>query len=291
MPDDSGVLASQLRQVGVPDHQVLELVRLLLAVAADEPAAHRAEVLEALLGKQVGQLFERGSVFEPSDFVIGPGHGAVPLLALLRARTVVERYWSDLGLPEEVRHDTAAEIGRQTTKTERVNGYVGLADAAWVETVFRGGFAQIGRLQFELINDEGRKQYVLNTHIPEGGPLGAEAVADSLKGGRALMSVAFPQYGPIRMAVCDSWLLDPQLAKLAPGSNIARFQELWTLDGSGPGDSEVLYFVFDLPRGSVATIAELLPGLLPHTRLQRSLVDFWRVGGTMRCHTGSLQLP
>lgn len=190
-----------------------------------------------------------------------------------------------------MRAATLAEIGRQTNKTRRVRGHAGFQDAAWVETVYRGGFANVGRLQFELAHDEARREYVLNTHVPAGGPLAPDVVAESFRRAREVMDAAHPEFGPFRAAVCNSWLLDPQLGDLLPGSNLARFARLWALEDSTPGDGEVLFFVFDVPRGSGDRLAELLPGLPIRSRLQRAVVDLWRAGGELRCHRGRYELP
>lgn len=280
-------LRHRLRAVGVRDEDVTELVPHLQAVG-EHP---RRGELAAALRAQVGNLYERGSAFEPADFQIGTGLGSVPLLALLDVCDDVDDYLRSRGLPADVRAATLAEIGRQTTKTRRVRGHAGFQDAAWVETVYRGGFANVGRLQFELLHDQSHGEYVLNTHIPAGGPLVPDAVAESFRRARDVMDAAHPEHGPFRTAVCNSWLLDPQLEDLMPGSNLARFAGLWALEDSTPGDGEVLFFVFDVPRGSGDRLAELLPGLPVHSRLQRAVVDLWRSGGELRCHRGRYELP
>lgn len=286
---ESGATAEALRAVGVPEEQVPDLVQLLGAIPS-ETADRVAELVAGLEG-QLGRIFERGSVFEPADFDAGPGRGVVPLLALLQVSGAVDRYLHGRGVPDDCRRATLAEVGRQTAKTQSVRGWVGLQDAGWVETVFRGGFVNVGRLQYELLYDDARDEYVLNTHIPAGGALRPGDVTESLRRGREVMAAAFPEFGPLRTAVCDSWLLDPQLAQLLPGSNIAEFGRLWELANSGPGDDDALYFVFDVPRGNGGRVAELLPGLTANSRLQQAILDLWRSGGSLRHHRGHLALP
>lgn len=280
-------LAEQLRAVGVHDDDVAAVLGPLEALA-NHP---RRAVLAAALRTQVGRVLERGTVFEPSDYELGDVVGALPLLALLDVVAEVGAHLRERGVPDEVRADTLAEIGRQTTKTRRVRGVAGLQDGGWVETVYRGGFCNVGRLQFELRHDDARGEYVLNTHIPAGGPLLQSEVVESLRRGREVMGAAFPEYGPFTTAVCNSWLLDPQLIDLVRGSNLAAFAAMWELEDFEPGDGEVLFFVFDAPRGSGDRLAELLPGLEVRSSLQRALVGLWRSGGRMGVHRGWLTLP
>lgn len=196
--------------------------------------------------------------------------------------------WTSSGsyYPEDIRRATAAEIGRQVEVTHRVHGWVGLTDAKWIEILFRGGFAQVGRLQFELMHDEYRVDYGLNTHISAVGHLDLDAVRDSFTRGRELFARAFPEYGPITLAGCNSWLLDPQFGELLPDSNIARFGRMWEPEDSGPGDGEVLFFVFDVPRGLGDRLHAIRPRLTARTRLQKVVLEHWDAGGHFRTHRG-----
>ena len=289
MEFETAAIEELLGAVGVPGEQIPDLVHLLGAALPE--TADRVEELVTGLQSQVGRIFERGSVFDPADFDAGPGRGAVPLLALLGASSAVDGYLRGLGVPADCRRETLGEIGRQAAKTQSVHGRVGLQDAGWVETVFRGGFVNVGRLQYELLHDDARGRYVLNTHIPAGGALSAEDVAESLRRGREVMEAAFSEFAPLTTAVCDSWLLDPQLADLLPGSNIAEFGKLWELEASGPGDDDGLYFVFDVPRGNGGRVAQIHPGLTANSRLQAAVLSLWRSGGGLRHHRGHLELP
>ena len=71
-----------------------------------------------------------------------------------------------------------------------------------------------GSLQYELIREgEG---WVLNTHIPAEGAMGLDAVRASLARARETMQAAYPEVGPLREAVCHSWLFDRRLDVLLP---------------------------------------------------------------------------
>lgn len=280
-----------LHAATVPVEHQEELLALWEAVAADEVTRVRADELAASLRDRLGRFADCASVFGAEDAEAGPGRGAVPLMALLTVLSEVDASWRDRGLPDDVRSATAGEIRRQIDKTLRVTGRVGLEDFRWVETVWCGGFAQIGRLQYELIRDEVSGEWLANTHIPAEGPLSPAAVEGSLGRARGVLGTAFPELGPIREAVCDSWLLDPQLADLLPGSNIAAFGALWRAGSSQPCDGEGLYFVFDLPRGQDDRLAEILPTLEPKSRLQAALLELWRRGGHLYQCRGRLTLP
>ena len=266
-----------------------EGVRALLEpVHADHVLRGRATEAAAEVVAHLGDVFGRETAFREGDHALGPGRGAVQMYALLLASREVESYWRGLGIPTAVRQATVGEIARQFDKTIRVTGEFGFDDAGWVEVVWRGGFCQVGRLQFELIREGG--SVALNTHIPVGGRLSPESVTESLRQGRDLMGYAFGQWGPFSTAVCDSWLLDPQLADIVPGTNIALFGSRWDARPAAPGDGEVLYFAFDHPRGCGDRIREIVPGLSPSSRLQERLVEFWRSGGSLRCWRGTLDL-
>ncbi len=269
-----------------PEHEA-DLLGLLRAVMADEAARARAEELAAALADQVGRYGERGTVFAPDDADLGPGRGSVPLVALLAVLPEVDRSLRERGIDDGARAATLGEIRRQVEKTVRLTGRPGLSDYSWVETVWRGGFAQLGRLQYELIREgEG---WVLNTHIPAEGAMGLDAVRASLARARETMQAAYPEVGPLREAVCHSWLFDRQLPELLPGSNIAAFADLWdiTPGESGSGDAEGLYFVFDLPRDA-SRLDVLLPTLTATSRLQAALLDMWRGGGHLAAGSGRL---
>src|SRR5690606_36444011 len=101
------------------------------------------------------------------------------------------------------------------------------------------------------------------------GHLDLDAVRDSFTRGRELFARAFPEYGPITLAGCNSWLLDPQFGELLPDSNIARFGRIWEPEDSGPGDGEVLFFVFDVLRGLGDRLHEIRSRLTARTGCRR----------------------
>ena len=101
---------------------------------------------------------------------------------------------------------------------------------------------------------------------------------------RPFFSRHFPET-PTRLAICTSWLLDPQLAEyLAPDSNIVRFGRRFTLVGDGyDGDADVLRFVFH-------RIAPRIDDLPQRTTLERAIVAHLRAGKHWRNRTGWVEL-
>ena len=156
-------------------------------------------------------------------------------------------------------------------RAEDIRGEDTFADVDWLEVVFSGRLAELGRLQFED-NGDG----VLDVHIPETGPL-TPAVCDA---SFARAREVFPNHHTF---ACTSWLLDPALADVLPDdSNIVLFQRRFTLtDEGGDGNADVLRFVFH-------TTDPDLDKLEPTTTLTRALVARIRAGEQWRVPRGVL---
>ena len=89
------------------------------------------------------------------------------------------------------------------------------------------------------------ERWVIDTHIPEAGPLTPAAVDESFARAEALFARHFADH-PATELHCRSWLLDPYLAEVLPAdSNLVRFQRRWELYGEPePGDHDAVFFVF-----------------------------------------------
>lgn len=175
-----------------------------------------------------------------------------------------------LGLTDEESRATLRDVFR----AHEVRGEEPFADTEWIEVVWSGRLAELGRLQFEDHGDG-----VLDVHIPESGlPLDPASCAASFARAREV----FPAH---HTAICTSWLLDPQLAEiLPPESNILAFQRLFTLRDAGEGaNGDVLRFVFH-------TDDPDLDRLEPRTTLERGLLKRMRRGGEWRAPTGVTSL-
>ena len=198
-------------------------------------------------------------------------------------RSLVERVFPDhlaVRLPEvRAKHaalgltdDESLATLRDIFRGHEVRGEEPFADVEWVEMVWSGRLAELGRLQFEDLGG------VLRVHIPEAGPLKPAPCDASFARAREI----FPDY---RTAECQSWLLDPRLADVLPaGSNIVRFQRRFELTGEGEdGNADVLRFVFH-------TSDSDLDKLTPRTTLERALVERMRAGGRWRSPRGLTSL-
>lgn len=151
----------------------------LEAVAADPEASVRAEEMAGLIGGRIGHFFGQKTFLTDADRAgirvagLGGGggvtvEGAVPLVAMITTAPRVAEYWREIGYPEEVIAGTLVDLGRQVRKTMAVTGRFGFGQADWIEMIWRGGFAQLGRLQFEIT----RSGLGVPTDAGDGGSLG-----------------------------------------------------------------------------------------------------------------------
>lgn len=210
----------------------------------------------------------------------------------LAALADVRRFHKQRGIPDEVSWATLSDIGRNLRRDRLLLGDGGLRTSGWLTLHFRGALYHLGRLQFNRMRvraahvaDAFREgDPALGIHIPESGPLTPEACDDSLAQAATFFARHFPET-PTRLALCTSWLLDPQLADhLAPESNLIRFQRRFTLIGDGyDGDADVLRFVFH-------RIAPNIDELPQRTTLERAIVSHLLAGKHWRSRTGWLEL-
>ena len=210
----------------------------------------------------------------------------------LAALADVRRFHKQRRIPDDISWATLADLGRNLRRDRLLLGDGGLRTSGWLTLHFRGAIYQLGRLQFNRMNvraahvaDAFRDgEPALGIHIPESGPLTAESCDDSLAHARTFFAQHFPET-PTRVAICTSWLLDPQLADyLAPDSNIVRFQRRFTLVGDGyDGDADVLRFVFH-------RIAPTIDELPQRTTLERAIITHLRAGKHWHNRTGWLEL-
>jgi hypothetical protein len=165
------------------------------------------------------------------------------------------------GVAEHTSRATLADLGRHARIHARTYGRSGLATESWIQLHLRGLLYDLGRLQFNLTTlrlpaammaaagmaaEPG--DVVLDTHIPETGPLTPDEVTASLGRARGFFAAHFPEHAPYRWALCHSWLLDPQLSTLLPGSNIDAFSRRWTvLDPGDRADQSARDFIFRMP--------------------------------------------
>ena len=228
----------------------------------------------------------------------GPATDRTPLgryffvYVYLAALADVRRFHTQRRIPDDISWATLADLGRNLKRDRLLLGDGGLRTSGWLTLHFRGSIYELGRLQFTRTNvraahvaDAFRDgEPALGVHIPESGPLTPEACDESLALAGRFFARHFPET-PTRLAICTSWLLDPQLADyLAPDSNIVRFGRRFTLAGDGyNGDADVLRFVFH-------RIAPRIDDLPQRTNLERAIVAHLRAGKHWHDRTGWVEL-
>ncbi len=285
-------------RLGLRPDDAADAAVLVQEVLSDPLAAARVEVLVRRLDELVGR-FGPGT----SEGFDGPAHdhdsarlghvvqGGVALVALLAATPKVVGFHAAHGIDAEQSWRTLSDLGQQVWVHRRTHGAFGLHTQGWLTCIWSGALHWLGRLQLNLTpltDEEGTTlpgRWQLSVHIPESGPLTPEAVQDSFERAEAFFARHHPDH-PVERLHCSSWLLDPALAEELPGSNLAAFQQRWTLTGRGrPGDADALFFTFRV-RGEVD-----LATLPTDTRLQRLVVSRAAEGPGWVTTEGTAPLP
>ncbi|GAA2191073.1 acyltransferase domain-containing protein [Micromonospora lupini] len=200
----------------------------------------------------------------------GPACRHLYVYAYLALVDVVRAYHRDHDVPDAVSWVTLADLGRNLAIDRRMRGEGWPVMQSWLTLHVRGAVYELGRLQHH------RGDGAIGLHVPDSGPLTADAVSASLDEARAFFARHFPDESYTAFS-CGSWLLDPQLREYLPeDSNIIRFQRRFELEpyveSDGPdADVEVRRFVF-------RTLSTPLDQLPRRTALQRAIVDHLAAG-------------
>lgn len=198
-------------------------------------------------------------------------------------------YHAAHGIPDDISRHTLADLGRNMAVHRRWYGKGGFGVPFWLMLHTRGIIYQLGRLQFERIRIDAEDLpadlpvdvpikaggQALSVHIPEfSGPMTPSACDESFARARDFFPRHFPDER-YRLAVCHSWLLDPQLGEYLPdASNIMRFQRRFQLLPPNPDhndDAGTIKFVFGRVNADVATLPRT-------TTLERAIIDHIRSG-------------
>ncbi|AXE37379.1 acyltransferase domain-containing protein [Acidipropionibacterium virtanenii] len=316
-------LSDVLNLVGLGADLRAPTLRTLEAVSGNRMASARAEEMAGLIRRRIGRFSGQKTFLTEADRAgipvagaatataerAGEVEGAVPLAAMIETAPDVAEHWRGIGYPEQVIAETLCDLGRQVRKTMAVTGRFGFGQADWIEMIWRGGFAQLGRLQFEITRstlgapdagdgqegDAEKGPLVLSTHIAPIGSLSPDVVDDSLGRARGFFTGHFPELateeGTFGRAVCHSWLLDADLMGRMPGSNMDLFARRWTVWDRPVSDGSGIFFGFDRPFSDGERIGEILDNLPYDTRLHRAMIDLWRAGGHVHNCSGWLELP
>lgn len=257
------------------------------------------------LERSVWSLVSRmGSVEQPPRFpalrdINDPDYRFFYVHVFVATLPYVREYHRSRGIPDDIAQATLADLGRNVRVHRKREGIGGLGVAWWLMLHFRGVIYQVGRLQFERVHLSERlattigqtgdsvhaETPALSIHIPDfSGPMTPEACDDSIKRARGFFSRYFPE-DDVRYAVCNSWLLDPQLKQyLKPESNIIRFQNRFHItDSAWESNLGVMQFVFGSTPEQIATVPR-------ETSLQRAVVTHLENGGTWYGRVGWFRL-
>ncbi|MDQ3692786.1 MAG: acyltransferase domain-containing protein [Chloroflexota bacterium] len=296
---EPNALPAVLRALDVPDEDVADLIMML-------PSAERDPDTWWLLTRATHSLVRHmGTVEGPPEFPKFPNavagtHRFFFVYVYLATLVHVQAYHRARGIPAAIGRELLADLGRSMREYRLAHGTGGFIDAAWLMIHFRGLLYHLGRLQFErrrlgrrigaAVNaaglDAGTDDPALGIHIPAlSGALAPEACDASIVEAAAFFARYFPgeRY---EIAVCDSWLLDPQLAEYLPAtSNIVRFQCRFRLAaGPDPVDEWILRFVFGRADVDLDTVPQ-------RTTLERAVASHLRAGRTWHGGLGWLVLP
>ena len=289
----------------LPDRTYLPAIFERLAIAEDDQQEILAAWPSPATDSEVWRSLERAYQTLVDDLggivpldLPGPSADSTPMrryffvYVYLAALADVRRFHRERRIPDNISWATLADLGRNLVRDRLLLGDGGLRTSGWLTLHFRGSLYQLGRLQFNRFTvraahlaDAFREgEPALGVHIPESGPLTPEACDDSLAQAGSFFARHFPET-PTHLAICTSWLLDPQLAEyLAPDANVIRFQRRFSLVGEGyDGDADVLRFVFH-------RIGPNIDDLPQHTTLERAIITHLRAGKHWRNRTGWLQL-
>ncbi|MFC3576244.1 acyltransferase domain-containing protein [Streptomyces yaanensis] len=281
-------LPDVLLDLSVPHEDINELVALRARLGKD---AEAMTLLARCVARFVRDMGEIGKGWEPPPFPAstGPLGRFFHVFVFLAALPYVRAHHRKRGVPEVVSWRTLADLGRQVAVHRRRRGTGGLLFPWWLALHFHGEIFQLGRLQFQrarLGQRTGRAVAAagwalgpgdpcLSLHIPDfRGPLSPSACERSLALAREFFARHYADEH-YEIAVCHSWLLDPQLRRYLPAdSNIIRFQDRFELAyvETTPDDGVPVGFVFGDPE---------LPaeGLPRHTGVERAVGDHLRAGG------------
>ncbi|MGA4842620.1 acyltransferase domain-containing protein [Streptomyces sp. G45] len=290
MLPSADALPEVLLDLAVPHEDVNELVALRARVLEHDDTRW---LLDRCLDALVRDMGEPGR--QPRMPVLPEELGELgscfPVFVFVAALPHVRAYHRRHGIPDDTARRTLADLGRHLAVYRRGHDSRGVPVPSWNALHFRGELYQLGRLQFQrarlgkrmgaAVADAGLglgpDDLCLSVHIPDfRGPLSPEACAESVDLAREFFPRHFPDER-YEVAICHSWLLDPQLRRYLPAdSNIVRFQDRFrlaeTYGDEQPDDTVPVGFVFgdrDLP------VAELPR----RTRLERAVGDHLRAGG------------
>lgn len=201
---------------------------------------------------------------------------------LLAVRPHTLDYHRQLGIPEALSRRTLVDIGRKMSVHRKNYGKGGIDTPSWLTHHMRGQLYQLGRLQFERAHPGERfveafaaaglpvaaDDIVLSVHITDfSGPLSSAACDASFAQVLPFFDTYFPAT-PARIAICESWMLDPQLDEyMSPRANIMQFKQRFQLAyRPAPNNRGIQQFVFGMLDAEIDELPQA-------TSLERAVVS------------------
>ncbi|MEQ4208469.1 acyltransferase domain-containing protein [Actinopolymorpha sp. B9G3] len=228
-PDDA---VSDLLRLAVPHEDIDAIVRCLPVLRPPGPLRWLLERCVHLLAHCMDHPHtgRRFPTFPNQSKPVRRYFYVLVFLAMLPQLRMLHR---QRGIPEHVSWLTLTDLGRRVAVHHRFHGVGGLRDPNSLVHHFTGTLYQLGRLQFERATLNKRLgssiaraglpyrpgDPCLSVHIPDYcGPLSPQACNNSFAAAREFFARHFPgeRY---RIAVCESWLLDTQLAEYLPADS------------------------------------------------------------------------
>ena len=218
--------------------------------------------------------------FEENGSCEHPGEGMLPLFVLAHLADRTREINGKRGIPEEITVATLKDVNLWIENHRTKYGTPGMMEFGWLNFHIRGELFRLGRLQFRPIKTDRAPsgEWVLETHVPQGEPLSAEACLDSFARAKVFFSEYFPEVRADYFD-CDSWLLNPNHAYLmGENSNVVKFMRLWDLKliRCARKSSSTISRVFGF-----GTKREHLPNAPENTAMQKKVKAFLLAGGDL----------
>ena len=226
-----------------------------------------------------------------ADEIIATGNvpslsaGFLPIFVLAYLADYALELNSSKGISKDITVATLKDVNIWLDNYETQYGKLGLAEFCWLKYHYTGDLFRLGRLQFRIekcLEGVPSGEVAIETHIPQGEPLKVDACLESFAMAKEFFKKFYPQYAP-EYFMCDSWLLNPNLAKVLPEeSNIVKFMRLWeTFPFPADNNTQVINRVFGL-----GFKKENLPNAPETTSLQKAMKAYLLAGGEMNMAGG-----
>lgn len=204
-----------------------------------------------------------------------------------------------LGISDKIFFDTMHDIAVWIDDCKHFTGKAGLDEMNWIVNHLNIEIFQLGRLQFQLSKyyfslkyDKGDThikygEKCLNMHIPRGGAMTPERVADSIAIAKSFFKKHFSNY-PTYYVICHSWLFYSGNKNFVDEkSNIARFVERFETVGQCDAPAQTFRWLFSYIKSDVTLIAQKvksgnycdLSQLPQDTAMQKRAVEYLKNGG------------